>query len=192
MATLISVLCKLGIQQAAALRLSESMNYWSGRSCDVGVHGKNITELFDYIFLASAYKVKLYRLERWSENKKQIAFMARGIEESNNNGLDRSKSANEGADKQSNDNDKTSNQHLDLSTSNWLATRCNILQIISGAETSNEQLYWDSVLLPEANRINYLEDPNGYYCAFGCNKLLIDGDIVQEWRRRKAYLMKLA
>ena len=71
---------ELGIQQAAAPRLSKSMNSRSGRFGDVGVHSKKITELFDYKFLASADEVKRRRLKRRAENEKDIGFMAIGIE----------------------------------------------------------------------------------------------------------------
>ena len=61
---------ELGIQQAAAPRLSKSMNSRSGRFGDIGVHSKAITELFYYTFLTSVDEVKLRRLKRRAENEK--------------------------------------------------------------------------------------------------------------------------
>ena len=91
--------------------------------------------------------------------------MARGTKECNTDVLDRSKSANNSAAEEYDDDNEPSNQYLDLPRYNWLAKRCALSQNLRGAATSNEQLAWDSDFLPEAKSINDFEEPDGHHRA---------------------------
>ena len=81
--------------------MPESVNSRSGRFGDVGMHSKKIKALFDYTFLAISDEVKLHRLKRREENENKINVMVRGTEECDTDEVDRADSANDGAAKES-------------------------------------------------------------------------------------------